>query len=231
VSIANTSDIYSAVPTNLDLPVCPHCGISRPLLVKWSIEPDRSLFTDKQSDTTFWEMYECSRCRDIVSTKWAYYRGAARTIEFRLLGCFPSVRKASSELPDRVRRFLEQAFRSLHAPDAAILTAASAIDAMLKEKEIQDGSLYARLKQAASAGVITEDMRAWADHVRLEANDGRHVDEEATPPTEAQAAACVQFAKALADVLFVLPARVSRGIQQADRASAAGPRADDAKQT
>ena len=54
-------------------------------------------------------------------------------------------------------------------------------------------------------------MAAWAHEVRLDANDQRHADEGAPLPAEADAAKVIEFAKALAEFLFVLPARVARG--------------------
>jgi hypothetical protein len=91
------------------------------------------------------------------------------------------------------------------------MLAASAVDAMLKAKNYKDGSLYDRIKQAADAHLITPEMAAWAHDVRLDANDQRHADESVTLPKEADAKRVLDFALALAEFLFVLPARVRRG--------------------
>jgi hypothetical protein len=58
----------------------------------------------------------------------------------------------------------------------------------------------------------------WAHDVRLDANDQRHADLAAIPPTFEDAKRCLEFAKALADILFVLPARVTRGKANARQA-------------
>lgn len=92
---------------------------------------------------------------------------------------------------------------------------ASAVDAMLKAKEYNDGSLYSRIDQAAKEHLITAEMKAWAHEIRLDANDQRHADEGAPLPNEADARKAVEFAQALAQFLFVLPARVKRGRQGA----------------
>lgn len=97
------------------------------------------------------------------------------------------------------------------------MLAASAVDAMLKAKGLREGSLYARIEQAAKENVITEDMAQWAHDVRLDANDQRHSDEEAPPATTADAEQCVEFATALGQFLFVLPARVKRGLKRAEK--------------
>ena len=91
---------------------------------------------------------------------------------------------------------------------------ASAVDAMLKDKGLKDGNLKTRIDQAAERHLITIDMTRWAHQVRLDANDQRHADEAADLPTQEDARRSLTFALALAEVLYVLPARVTRGIEE-----------------
>jgi len=58
-------------------------------------------------------------------------------------------------------------------------------------------------------------MARWAHEVRLDANEPRHADETTPLPTEDDARKCVDFALALAQFLFVLPAQVKRGLADA----------------
>lgn len=95
------------------------------------------------------------------------------------------------------------------------MLAASAVDSMLKIKGYTEGSLYTRIEKAAGDHLITKEMATWAHEVRLDANDQRHVDEAATLPTTEDATRVVDFALALAQFLFVLPAKVQRGIDSA----------------
>jgi hypothetical protein len=95
------------------------------------------------------------------------------------------------------------------------MLAASAVDALLKAKGYQKGTLNTRIKAAADAHLITEDMALWAHQVRLEANNPRHVDNEEPHATPAAAVQAVQFASELANILFVLPSRVTRGLKEA----------------
>ena len=88
---------------------------------------------------------------------------------------------------------------------------ASSVDAMLKEKGLKEGSLYKRIEDASKNNLITEEMSLWAHEVRLDANDERHADEGAELPSETDAKRCIDFVKALADFLFILPARIERG--------------------
>ena len=89
---------------------------------------------------------------------------------------------------------------------------ASSVDAMLKAKKYVEGSLYSRIDKASEDRIITDDMAKWAHQVRLEANDQRHADDTMPLPDEDEARLCIDFALALADFLFVLPAKVTRGL-------------------
>jgi hypothetical protein len=129
--------------------------------------------------------------------------------------CFPSgTRSISKEIPEKPREFLRQAQESLAQAAGSLMLSASAVDSMLKAKGYKAGTLYARIKQATEDRLITEDMEKWAHQVRLDANDQRHSDEDAPLPTEQDAERSLRFALALAEFLFVLPARVTRGIQE-----------------
>jgi Domain of unknown function (DUF4145) len=86
---------------------------------------------------------------------------------------------------------------------------------MLKARGYKDGTLFNRIKKAEDEGVLTKDMAQWAHDVRLDANDERHADEDASLLTIDDANRCLEFADALADLLFVLPARVKRGLKAA----------------
>ena len=93
---------------------------------------------------------------------------------------------------------------------------ASAVDAMLKEKGYKEGSLYSRIDEAVADHLLTEDMGKWAHRIRLEANRPRHSDDEAPHITAEEASQLIDFADALAQFLFVLPARVEKGLQAMD---------------
>lgn len=96
------------------------------------------------------------------------------------------------------------------------MLAASAVDAMLKAKGYKDGSLYQRIQRASDEHLITGDMATWAHQVRLDANDQRHVDEAVSLPTAEDAQRSLDFSLALAEILFVLPARVTRGLTESE---------------
>jgi len=91
------------------------------------------------------------------------------------------------------------------------MLAASAVDAMLKAKGLREGSLYKRIDTAAATHLITHEMGLWAHEVRLDANDQRHADDVSPLPSSEDAERVVEFANAVAQFLFVLPARVAKG--------------------
>jgi hypothetical protein len=93
---------------------------------------------------------------------------------------------------------------------------ASAIDSMLKDKGYKEGTLNSRIDSAAKDHLITKEMALWAHEIRLDANDQRHADEAAPLPTSTDADKTFEFADALAQFLYVLPALVTRGRKPAE---------------
>jgi hypothetical protein len=189
---------------HLRLNSCPHCNVNRPNLAKIS-----EVYTANSEGTNkrLWRFYVCARCGGVTT---AY---ANKPDDFTK-GIFPyDEGKEAKDIPTKPRAFLEQAIASIHAPAGAVMLAASSVDAMLKAKNYIDGNLYSRIEQAAKDHLITEAMAKWAHQVRLDANDQRHADNDADLPTEEDAIRSIQFTKALAEFLFVLPAWVETGLK------------------
>lgn len=124
---------------------------------------------------------------------------------------FPAPAARLAGLPVKPDAFLNQAVESIHAPSGAIMLCASSVDAMLKDKGYKAGGLYERIEKAATANLITKEMSLWAHDIRLDANDERHADDSAPLPNESDAQKCIEFTKALAMFLYVLPAMVEGG--------------------
>jgi len=132
---------------------------------------------------------------------------------------WPDSNGFSGDIPEEPLDYLKQAAETLSSPRASVLMSAGAIDAMLKAKGLADGKLYPRIERAVEQHLLTPEMGEWAHDVRLDANEQRHADVKAIPPTTEDARRCLEFAKALADILFVLPARVTRGKTSAHKAA------------
>lgn len=190
----------------LDLERCPHCGIARPHLSKLSQSVTHG---HSATNPRTWCCYNCASCGGVVLTAAQGQSGAGVITEM-----FPETRILSDAIPERARAYLSQASDSLAAPVGSIVCAASAVDAMLKSKGLKDGSLAARIDEAAKTLLITPDMAEWAHEVRLDANAQRHADEASELPTMDDANRVIEFALALAELMFVLPARIAAGREQ-----------------
>lgn len=151
--------------------------------------------------------YTCQSCGGAII--------GSRTPRFSTaLEIFPEPKNVDDSIPDRAKQYLSQSLETIHAPAGSIMLSASSIDSMLKEKGYKDGSLYSRIEKAAKDHLITEAMSQWAHQIRLEANDQRHADDNASLPTEEDAKRVVEFAIALGEFLFVLPNRVQSAIEK-----------------
>lgn len=128
---------------------------------------------------------------------------------------FPEPKQAHEDIPETARTFLQQAYDTLHAPDAAAVMAGSAVDAMLKSLNYTDGSLYTRIDKAFDDRILTQGMADWAHSVRLGSNRPRHSDENEPHVSPAEARRSVDFAEALGNFLFVLTAQIKRGMETA----------------
>lgn len=185
----------------LSLERCPHCGIHKPHLIRIY---SNSTENHKKLNERFWSLFRCVSCGGVVLT--VRYKSSAAIVQF-----WPPSESVSASVPERARTFLSQAMESIHSPAGAVMLTASSVDAMLKAKGYKTGVLNDRIKKAAADGLITGEMAQWAHEVRLDANDQRHADENAPLPNEADAMKSIEFAKALAQFLFVLPDMVTRG--------------------
>lgn len=188
----------------LTLSRCPHCQIAQPNLPRFG--DVRATNDHNGENPRLWATYQCATCGGVVLVT------APNAVQnSNVSDVWPVPDTVADVIPQRARAFLLQAIASLHAPSGAVMLTASSVDAMLKEKGYKDGTLSARIDAAADAHLITQEMAAWAHEIRLDANDQRHADESAALPSKTDASRVIEFAKALAQFLYVLPARVERG--------------------
>lgn len=205
----------SAIKAGNELPVdrCPHCSVKKPrisLVHRFSTSP-------YSGGQRYWIIYQCSTCGGVVTVRTATDKSGD------VVEMFPSARSIDGSIPERAQRHLQETVDTLQSPGASIVAAASAVDAMLKARGYREGSLYERIDRAATEHLITGEMAAWAHQIRLDANEMRHAHEDAPFPEFDDAKLCLDFALALGDVLFVLPARVTRGRENASASASASP--------
>lgn len=185
----------------LNLERCPHCGIHLPRLSAVHSFETR----DTGHRRRVWVVYACSACGKSVNA-WADDIGQV------IREIFPTTSSISEDIPTRAREYLTQAKNSISQPSGSVMLSASAIDAMLKEKGFTTDNLFKRINHAVEANVLTPEMGKWAHEVRLDANDERHADLNSELPTQEEAEKTFEFAMALSELLFILPARIQRGI-------------------
>jgi Domain of unknown function (DUF4145) len=181
-----------------------------------SVQPAKPQYATQigvhQNNYLQWHVYTCESCSGLVAVGAVVAQvhiSTAFVAQARWI--VPSVQIISSDVPPRAANYLNQARETLSSPAASVVMSASAVDAMLKERGYKDGSLYGRIQKAEREGVLTAHMADWAHDIRLDANDERHADDTATDAAPNDASRCLEFAETLADLLFVLPARVKRG--------------------
>lgn len=193
----------------LDLGRCPWCNTATPTL-------EKVVFFKEKTPNIHTCIFECSRCSQYIMGRFYMGRSDKHRTQ-NLIKFFPNDGfTLHDNIPERARDYLEQAQDTIHSPDASIMVSASALDIMLQTigRPKSEGSLSARIKKAAVEHQITQGMADWAHQVRILANESRHPGKDEESPTLEDAKQSLEFLMALADLLFVLPARVTKGIEQ-----------------
>ncbi|MEC7741173.1 MAG: DUF4145 domain-containing protein [Pseudomonadota bacterium] len=192
------------------VPRCPYCSVAAPqILLVHNADPARPFDGSPKSR---WAAYRCTSC-----ASWIVVKGdpAEAVANPRIVEIVPGFAQAHEDLPDQARRFLDQAMQTLASPDASAVMSGSAVDAMLKQLGYEKGSVYERIDAAVKDRHLTEPMGEWAHSVRLGANRPRHADKEAPHLSSDEARQSLEFAEALGSFLFVLTAKINRGIEAA----------------
>jgi hypothetical protein len=189
---------------------CPRCARHRPTLIMAG-QPIATAAFDQSNPRTF-VVYVCASCGGAIL---AFAKRPPQGQLGEVEEILPNPTQLSDTIPEAARRFLSQAQESLHVPDGAVMLAASAVDSLLKAKDYRDGTLHARIKKAVDDHLLTPDMGLWAHQVRLEANKPRHADEQDPHASELDAKRSLEFVLALANIMFELPALVTRGLKEA----------------
>lgn len=199
------------VGDTLQIESCPRCGVANPATACMNQYEEKNFI---QRGERRWWTFGCRSCGGALVAHTFVVDPHNHVVQ---VDPQPRSDEVPSELPARAQTWLREAIRSARAsaPGSSVIACASAVDAMLKQKGYRDGGLFSRIDRAAQEHVITEDMAQWAHQIRLDANDQRHVDDNAPDPTTEDATRCIEFAEALGEFLFVLPSKVTRGLSNA----------------
>ena len=185
----------------LEITRCPHCNVDSPTIIE---RGNIQSTTHDGKYQRFWKVYVCNRCGGAILAMSTQRDGDVYEI-------YPDAVSVHDSIPSPANDYLNQAINSHQAPSGAVMLCASSVDAMLKEKGYTEGSLHRRINEAKDNHLITNEMAEWAHEVRLDANEQRHADEGLPLPTEEDAKRSVEFTLALAEFLFILPAKVEQG--------------------
>lgn len=183
---------------------CPHCGVNAPVLARVWTSSHQVPRADGQP-ASVWGAYRCTTCGHVVTAKGTPGDPVANSI---IVAYFPAVWAPDDALPESVANYLRQARNTLANPDASVVMSAAAIDAILKDNKLSDGSLYTRIEKAVQEGLLTKRMAEWAHRVRLDANNPRHADAKSPHMSQDDARRAFDFAEALGAFLYVLPGRM-----------------------
>ena len=229
----------------LHLDRCPWCKIYKPGLIGLSINGKKywqvSLYvTDEEhyhgeERIRYFQIFKCTNCTNLVLERSDMLGPIPEVIQI-----LPeTINRLSDDIPKQARDYLTQAQETLAQPDASVMVCAKALDVMLSDIEAEEvkktkGSkitkrsgnitLYKRIQKAVERKKLTPDMAEWAHQIRLVANDSRHPGEGVPNPTLKDAEQSLEFASVLAEALFVLPKRVSRGREEAATKSKRSPK-------
>ena len=198
----------------LNLERCPHCQTAIPTLKAILQNNYMETYNHQLKNPQLWGIYQCSFCGGLISICSEAFQGGQMIAELTITKIFPPPSSVSFEhFPEEAVRYLKQAAKVLEEQDSAIMTIASAVNAMLQAKECQGHNLNKKIDNAVEKGIFTEDMKKWADSIRLFGNDSRHPKGQ-EPPNREDARQCFEFAMTLGEILFVLPAKVARGLEE-----------------
>jgi Domain of unknown function (DUF4145) len=198
-----------------DVKRCPYCSIANPVLgMLWVSGQPVGRATP--GPRHLWAAYGCTTCGGVVLAKGDPNANVSNP---EVVEVIPAPKTAHADIPEPARTFLQQAYETLHAPDAAAVMAGSAVDGMLKAMGYTEGSLYSRIDSAVEKHLLTKDMGDWAHEVRLGSNRPRHADADKPHVSAEEAKQSVDFAEALGFFLFVLSKRIERGTEAAKKAS------------
>ena len=212
---------------------CPHCGTKAVAFTILSVHQPKTM------DSAHWDSFatcgNCMRCVLAVfacgidaDPKWLLANGRHHLVT--LMTVFPSLPNsgAPEHTPENAARYYEQGVDNLpNNFDASGTMFRSALEAGLKAKfPSLTGSLYQRIRQAASDNQLTPEMADWANKIRLDGNEAAHGvevpsdDEESNVSekhlTKERAIELHTFTELLFTYLFTLPGRLeeARGVPE-----------------
>jgi hypothetical protein len=208
---------------------CPHCGADRVGFDLAAQQQRPTLITLRGGERfRMWDVLAtCSKCEEAIiavfsQNEYADARSPKSPTEcksdpenwgFSLVYVLPPPQpsRVPEHLPELLPNIFLQASNALKRGDwdASGAMSRKTIDVATKDlmqneaRQIRD--LGPRIDALAKAGRLTEDLRQWAQHVRLGGNDAAH-DED--PFTKAEAEELLDFTELFLTYVYTLPGRL-----------------------
>lgn len=155
-------------------------------------------------------MLQCGHCKEFVIAKFIDNSSQSCNViedHREVIKYFPSCtpRTVPDNTPHKIAKYFDQATSSLeHANyDAAGAMFRKVIDITSKELGEKNGHLVQRINNLASKGLITKDMKDWADEIRLSGNEAVHDEEDYT---KEECEEILHFTELFLMYTFTLPA-------------------------
>ena len=189
---------------------CPWCGTKSVGFTPASMAPWQKSSPEHGFYTDVFAI--CGRCDRGIIALFQDHHSSPETLQTAgREGVYPAPPSADAPLftPDRTKRFFQQGMSSLHIgnPDAAGAMFRKSLESGLKERfSSNKRNLIDKIKDAASNGLITQEMADWADHIRISGNEAVHDDEY----TMEQARTLRVFTELVLIYLFELPGRLAK---------------------
>lgn len=188
--------------------ICPHCGRGSDFLIGAQVS--------KQTDAKInWAVGSCRLCKKEV---WFELH---KDNPEQIMSSWPTAREsAAAELPDNVRRALDEAFNcySVEAWNGTLCMCRRAIqDALIQLGAPTKGNLPTQLKALVDTHKITPDLKDWADQARIGgklAAHGTGGDEWGDPDKDwadrDDATQVIEFCRSFFEYAYVMKARLQR---------------------
>ena len=231
------------IPVNYDvdyrqrLPLdrCSWCAVAKPTLTAKNVDPPISI---GNGYVLIWATYTCTSCHHIILAHFtcsSMYVDLNKQIDqkvvmLKTLQYFPSDKnEIDAAIPADIADLMADAIEIKNRPRPCSVACGTAVEAMLKTKSLTNGNLSDRINEAVEKHIITKDMGDWAHHIRLERNANTHEPLGESFTTD-DSNRCIDFMVTLADILFVFPARVTRGINAVTQSETTSDTPDDKAQ-
>lgn len=150
----------------------------------------------KKEENTLWWIGVCNSCQEPVLV----------LNDGQVIYPYPLPSPSDGRIPEHIRNDVDEAkiCFSIKAFRASAVMSRRAMQSACIDKGATKERLVDQLQELASHGIITKDLKEWADVVRWVGNDAAHPDKQTV--TDKDAADILHLAEQFLHVIYVAPA-------------------------